>query len=84
MAHSEAPWTKNKRKFIVDSTGLLVATTSGSNDNEMESNAHLISAAPEMLEMLEKLLPKLSQLQDESAFTLPEKVETLISKAKGL
>lgn len=49
-----------------------------------EANAHLIAAAPELLEALEQLLPKLSQLQDESAFTWPEKIEKLIAKAKGL
>ena len=51
---------------------------------EYEANANLIASAPEMLKMLETILPKLSQLQDESAFTLPEKVESLIAKAKGL
>jgi|SRR6478609_11345197 len=52
--------------------------------DEFEANAHIIVCSPEMLEMLERILPKLSQLQDETAFTLPEQVENLINKAKGL
>lgn len=46
-----------------------------------EANARLIACAPEMLDMLQTIMPKLSQLQDESAFKLPDKVEQLIAKA---
>lgn len=52
--------------------------------DEHVANSKIIAVVPELLATLEELLPKLSQLQDETAFTWPEKVEKLIAKAKGL
>lgn len=47
------------------------------NEVEAEANAKLIANAPEMLEMLEKVLYNIS----EENFTIKEEIEQLIKKA---
>jgi hypothetical protein len=86
--HTPGPWNwleqreANQYRLLTNEKRWIITYLELTSD-EQKANAHLIACAPELLDALEKLLPKLSQLQDESAFTWPEKIEKLIAKAKG-
>ena len=59
--HAEGPWSiataagdKNQRLIILSSENIMVAEV-GFNPRNMESNADLIAAAPELLEYAKKV-----------------------------
>tara|TARA_R110000822_G_scaffold178776_2_gene318697 strand:- start:199 stop:504 length:306 start_codon:yes stop_codon:yes gene_type:complete len=67
------------RGWIADSKGNHVNI--GMTTEEMEANALLISKAPEMLEMLDKLIPI---LKENSRFSLLDELKQLIKEATEL
>lgn len=85
MKHTQGPWTVKKTRdecFYIESGDAPIADVhewTGSHENleASKSNAYLIAAAPEMLDMLEKL----SHLHESGQWH--NEVEKLIKKAKG-
>jgi len=55
MKPSKAPWTRHE-VAVHDANDRLVAMCFGRTTEEAEDNAHLISAAPEILEALETMV----------------------------
>lgn len=80
---TKAPW-----KIQGDGYGLIgvlfrkgYGVLVGHKDNESISNAHLIAAAPEMYEMLEKVLSEYKEMLGMSPEA--EDIERLLAKARG-
>lgn len=87
MKHTEGNWWADERQHIHnDPVGSVkVAKVSGANFEEAKANAKLISAAPDLLEALVKLLEELKDIVnenlDEGRFT--ECFEDVIHKYPG-
>lgn len=95
--HTTGPWkcdgtTVNGRGEVKDKTGSRVsfdiydATDWPGDEDEGLANAHLISAAPEMLEMLEMLLDR-NLVTTVAEISLPsrflDRCREVVAKAKG-
>lgn len=67
--HTLGPWSLEKRSekswevWSQVTDGLIVAVTFGDSPSEVEGHAHLIAAAPELLEACEKLLEWVNNLE---------------------
>lgn len=94
--HTQAPWTRTEgERFKHDNSagikgadGLYLAAALDFNrfdrDEEVEANARLIAAAPEMLEALENTLIILDRRPDpEDIRRQQEYIMTVIKKATG-
>lgn len=101
--HTPKPWTscrgvadtvaqaQAEHNCIQDANGFDIAATVGrDNDGEEHANAHLIAAAPDLLEACEDCLHQLGTDSDLEALSRPDKYVTLadvlrdaIAKAKG-
>ena len=85
---TKGKWLSHKYVFatIISEDGVLVASCGGRTSNvnpeklilEQESNALLVSKAPEMLEMLEKVKSILGNVGE---FELAKEIEKLIKEA---
>ena len=96
MKHSKGPWkigtyANTNKAYLCDSEGSIFyeETTSDIPANP-SLRAHLIAAAPKMLEMLEKLLPDICEYRhfypdqgDENPHPAISELINLIKKAKG-
>lgn len=91
MVYTPGPWNRgidNKERNIIRSfnkktSPLIIATlrtgkVAGPAAREDDANAHLITAAPELLEVVETLLPYFKEGSD--GYKL---IKTTINKAKG-
>lgn len=97
MKHTPGPWILDKHQngysIRADSNGRFVAAIQGAYSNadkELECDAKLIAAAPEMLEALEKSLDSMiyaaNLLQVPNNSTFKENLNAMklaINKAKG-
>jgi hypothetical protein len=54
MSHTPGPWRFDKDNLNVYSNGLVAQTFGHLHNGEKAANAHLIAAAPELLEALER------------------------------
>jgi hypothetical protein len=82
--HTPGPWGL-EIELVYDSADRLIADCSGSarfDDDTVRANAHLIAAAPEMLEVMERAL-KLSREHADFKLYAMEPFERAIAKAKG-
>jgi len=84
MTHTPGPWTFSDEYVIAKETVIAdpycMATRGQSDEGEMEANASLIAAAPDMLEALEEVA---SYLDKEDSESLVETVNEAITKARG-
>ncbi|MGW1370152.1 hypothetical protein [Providencia hangzhouensis] len=77
--HSPAPWMATKREFFIelyDDNGSYVGLTNST------ANAHLIAAAPELLEQLIRLRNKIASYKPDDDDDL-DIVDAVIAKALG-
>ncbi|MBF0151730.1 MAG: hypothetical protein HQL84_17060 [Magnetococcales bacterium] len=92
--HTPGPWTVTRHRdgsggyLITDSKVVIRATTYGCNTHEEENaNAHIIAAAPELLEALESLVDQvalhLSAFRVGPLDTNIEAAKAVIAKARG-
>lgn len=93
MRHTPGNWWADEGGHIHnDLIGTVkVAKVSGANAEEARANARLISAAPELLDALEKLLPMMVEWHEEfpghvgdNELVLMRDASAAIRKAKGL
>lgn len=90
--HTKGPWhcTKKHPRQISDARGFKIAKclrlTKGSNfsmpEEEAQANAHLIAAAPELLEALKAVLDSLFE-SGRRDFEAEQRAEDAIAKAEG-
>jgi len=90
--HTKGPWTRQQGiRFkhdnsapIKSATGMHVATALDFNnfdrDEEVEANAHLIAAAPELLDVLEQVMT----CRIQATTKLLHQMKEVLLKAKGL
>jgi hypothetical protein len=50
--HTPGPWELRGPRLVTDKNGVIIAENISSNEGTSEANAHLIAAAPELLEAL--------------------------------
>jgi hypothetical protein len=86
--HTPAPWQVSPYGNIT-SKSLVVAKVEqmpGNYESEKLANAHLISAAPDLLSALDSLLNKINAhgLENKHMIATIEKAELAIAKAKGV
>jgi len=82
--HTKSPWAVHPTDstIVVDKTGADVAGASGDYENnyeELEANARLIAASPELLEALKHAVRWHDQLSANDI----KKMEAAIAKAEG-
>jgi hypothetical protein len=70
MSHTPGPWEARWPKFdalILDAAERVIASVSFNDhaDTECEANAHLLAAAPELLDALKNLIPLAEYAPDE-------------------
>ena len=87
MTYTKGPWTLQKTEsfeFILDKPNVKLEFTNHiSNQDATVANAHLIAAAPEMLEALESVSCGCNVLYKCEPQCHMHKVEAVINKAKG-
>jgi hypothetical protein len=85
--HTPAPWSVSPYNNITSRNGTVAKTEQmpGNYDSEREANAHLISAAPDLLSALDLILNKIHAhgLENKHMIAAIEKAELAISKARG-
>ena len=86
--HTPGPWTQLDGMWVVGHGGRTVCTMAEAktNNDEMEPNARLIAAAPELLEALEAVTvaAKIEGLDAKPGWeNLLESTRAAIAKAKG-
>ena len=80
MEHAPGPWTVEEGYYVVDVDGFEIADTRNCGvDGDIQAIAHLIAAAPELLEAC--------KLAEDNSLDLPKFVrdtlEAAIAKAEG-
>ena len=88
--HSPAPWriethTENPRHFFKIESGGRVICDAFATTDEDKANAHLISAAPELLHALKEALANLEYLglRDNKLPGMMQRINYAIAKAEG-
>ena len=95
--HTPGPWILRSAGEIlhdvphpfdfVEVSKLRYITAEGSSEREANANARLIAAAPDLLDMCERLLGFANEYADESALlagaTMLGAAQNIIDKAKG-
>ena len=82
--HTPGPWKYFNNQIIYDAGyGGPFKSVCEMNGNNNESNASVISAAPEMLEALEKALPLLDASSCEVWVAARQAAASAIKKARG-
>lgn len=91
--HTPGPWAHHNTPtpFIYVNAGglpicqIYTSTAHGQSMGEQFANAHLIAAAPELLEALQKMLPELRGLSivSDTAAEMLREAEAAIAKATG-
>jgi hypothetical protein len=83
--HTPGPWVTGQHGGVIDRRGCAVAKVQempGQDCGEVEANASLLSAAPDMLAALEELLAD-KYLSDPINADRMAKARAAIAKAKG-
>lgn len=78
--HSPAPWMATKREFFIelyDDNGSYVGLTNST------ANAHLIAAAPELLESLRELVSAMERYEIDVDESAPVEHKKMMKKAKA-
>jgi hypothetical protein len=88
--HTPGPWQVEPNPFesapMVSTENRTIAKVlywGGSEDGEVNANAHLIAAAPELLEALEDILWSLDHLDLHEIADKKNSLSDVIAKAKG-
>lgn len=89
MAHTKGPWkafTKNGVVAVMNANNKEIIHWSGFDASEFsdptnEANAHLIAAAPELLEALKEAVHALKEFEDCSSYMV--QFDAAITKAEG-
>lgn len=86
--HTPGPWVTGQHGGVIDPRGCAVAKVQempGQDCGEVEANASLISAAPDLLAAIEAALALLQDpdATDTDAFRVEAMLEAAILKAKG-
>lgn len=92
MSHTPGPWKVLGEDVVLECNEKEVVAWVGDIDGQMINNAHLIAAAPEMLEALEEVVSLTENLQvcpfcgcvlDHRPDCLSREIESAIRKARG-
>ena len=92
MSHTPGPWKVLGEDVVLECNEKEVVAWVGDIDGQMINNAHLIAAAPEMLEALEEVValtenlpvcPFCSCVLDHRPDCLSHEIEAAIKKARG-
>lgn len=87
MKHTKGPWQYFNDQIIYDAGyGGPFRSVCQMNGNNNEANAHLISAAPDMLEALSEAwgyVLHYTMTQDKDAAAVLQKMDKALKKAKG-
>lgn len=85
-AHTKGPWHTDGQ-IVEVGNGWRIATMHGDLPRNMEANAHIIAAAPEMLEALEEIQRAMENMVDDAdvvaLFGEIKASRAAIAKAKG-
>lgn len=83
--HTPGPWELRGTRLVTDKHGVIIAEKIGSNDGDSESNARLIASAPELLELLERMVRafNVKEIDPLVAFVTIEQARAAIAKARG-
>ncbi len=88
--HTPGPWKRFGNYKILDATGALVAevTKNGLDDPEVDANARLIAASPDLADMLDQLIELMptDDINDGYHYDRLKRVEEarrVLRKAKG-
>lgn len=94
--HTPAPWTVQSLEFIVDQRGCTIAHVweddldhDDDPEDERDANAHLIAAAPELLDLLKSARHGLASASDSTdewrsqCVPLLHAIDIAIAKAEG-
>jgi hypothetical protein len=60
IKHTPGPW-QAADDHVFNEIGILIPTIYGSNDDSIKANAHLIAAAPDLLEALQVIIGDIEQ-----------------------
>lgn len=91
MSYTKGPWKAinlvgyprfDKPPFVENHNNKIIASFGGGNIEEIEANARLVAAAPELLEALERVLclVDVQSYEDDAIFN---QAESAIKKARG-
>ena len=92
MTHTPGPWKVLGEDVVLECNEKEVVAWVGDIDGQMIDNAHLIAAAPEMLEALEEVValtenlpvcPFCSCVLDHRPDCLSHEIDAAIKKARG-
>ena len=91
MSHTPGPWEITTRLTFgwdvkVKDRDWLICGLCFEDDDDKKADAHLIAAAPELLEALEELYHLIDDAHDGDrvfTFELAQKAKTAIAKARG-
>ncbi len=81
--HTKGPWTHNNYGQVFcskDKTPIATVWNSRQSNDENDANANLIVAAPELLEALDGV----TQFMKLTGLKVPEKIDHILTKAKGV
>lgn len=83
--HTPGPWELRGTRLVTDKHGVVIAEKVGSNGGGSESNARLIASAPELLELLERMVRafNVKEIDPLVAFVTIEQARVAIAKARG-
>lgn len=88
--HSPAPWRCHDKRpncsgySIVGNDGQYIAFCGDSDElSPIDANAHLIAAAPELLESLRELVSAMVRYEIDAGESAPVKHENMMNKARA-
>lgn len=88
MKYTKGPWfpgtNSDTGEYIITNNGIIVAETYPDNHQDFTANAHLIAAAPDLLDSLEECLARIELMTTGICLDEKDTARIIIKQAKGL